>query len=504
MRGSSGVTASSRAAARAGARILQIGGNAVDAAVATALASCVADPCNTGLGGYGGHMVLARPGVAPTVVDFDGWITPEQVKTLPDVTAATSGPRVSVVPNVVAGLAAALHRYGSKAWADISAPAIELARDGVDANDTTVRAFSQVEDADFVQTCFEFVEPQSPGSGSPFRFRQLALARTLEAMAEHGPAWFYDGPIAEKASGPFADSGIPLAASQWAESPQAVMISHAPQFDVGGASLFSAPLETSGSALMFATVAAGWELSTHDDIDAPALAALWAKKIAGAWGYRFGTRDGSSFHRMSPAGWVGRALNAGASSGPGGSGGHTCHLNACDADGTLACITLTHGPFWFGGRWAIDGYGVIMNAGIPVLAAAPPVLKGRRAYAVTNMAPTVARLADGSALALGCPGAQRIPTMIGLALTRHLAGLSLQKAVTAGRFHATASNTATIEMERTSPETVEAFRAAFPDVQSEDADLYYGPLTAIRREANGLVTFGLDDRLHKGFAEVGS
>jgi gamma-glutamyltranspeptidase/glutathione hydrolase len=252
---------------------------------------------------------------------------------------------------------------------------------------------------------------------------------------------------------------------------------------------------------MFATVAAGWDLSTRGNIESPALAALWARKIAAAWAYRFGTRDGNRFHGVSPADWVGRALSAGAATGPVGPGGHTCHLNACGMDGTLAGITLTHGPHWFGGRWTIDRYGVVMNAGVPVLKGAPPILKDGRAYAVTNMAPTVARLADGSAVVVGCPGAQRIPTMIGLVLARHLAGSPLQDAVAACRFQATAPNKATVETGRVRPGTIEAFRAAFLDVEGEDTDLYYGPLTAIRREVDGHLIFGLDDRSHKGFGE---
>ena len=71
MKRSGAVTASSSAAAEAGVAILRQGGNAVDAAVATPLASCVADGCNTGLGGYGGHIapngvfVISRPVVRP-------------------------------------------------------------------------------------------------------------------------------------------------------------------------------------------------------------------------------------------------------------------------------------------------------------------------------------------------------------------------------------------------------------------------------------------------------
>jgi len=74
MKRSGAVTASSSAAAEAGVAILRQGGNAVDAAVATALASCVADGCNTGLGGYGGHMVVGPVWGDPVSIDFNMWV----------------------------------------------------------------------------------------------------------------------------------------------------------------------------------------------------------------------------------------------------------------------------------------------------------------------------------------------------------------------------------------------------------------------------------------------
>jgi gamma-glutamyltranspeptidase / glutathione hydrolase len=151
-----GVTASSAAAADAGAQILDRGGNAVDAAVATALASCVADPGNTGIGGYGGHMIVAPSGGEPVCIDFNMWLPAYWPDAAYRRTYPNFNPLVTSVPNVVAGLARAVERFGSMQWSQLVEPAVGLAAAGVEANGTTSRAFKEVEGADFVKDCFSF------------------------------------------------------------------------------------------------------------------------------------------------------------------------------------------------------------------------------------------------------------------------------------------------------------------------------------------------------------
>jgi gamma-glutamyltranspeptidase/glutathione hydrolase len=254
---------------------------------------------------------------------------------------------------------------------------------------------------------------------------------------------------------------------------------------------------------MFATVAAGMDLLKRGDLDSAEGAVQWAHSMASAWSFRLGTPGGNDFLDTTAAQWIRKALAFEDRVSVDESVGHTCHLNACDNSGTLVSATLTHGALWFGGRWAIPNSGVIMNAGMPVLTAAPPIENGTRLYAVTNMAPTIVRLCDGSAVAIGCPGARRIPTIIGLVLARHMSGdLPLQDAISAGRFHSETQSKATVETERTPPFVLEAFRSAFASVESENDDLYYGPLTAIRREPDGQLIFGLDDRSYKGFSQT--
>ena len=494
--GKGAVTGSSRAAVDAGLAMLAAGGNAVDAAVATALASCVADCCNTGLGGYGGHMVIA-PAEGPAVcVDFNAW----QPGCLDDreigAARAGNGPEASCIPNVVAGLDRALAAHGSLRWEAVCAPAIRLAEEGVVMNNTTRHAFAEVRDQAFLKDAFRI------GAAGPASvFRQPLLAATLCSLAEHGADWFYTGPVAEAACAAWRELGREVTADDFAGALEAVSVSPAAVAQVGGSSLALAPPGTSGSVSALATMAAGAGRLRNGEAETADGIADWAERIAGAWAYRMGTRDGNRF--ADGAGldtWLAAALECRPAARLRPANGHTCHLNAADGDGTLVALTLTHGPQWFGARWVLPGTGIVMNAGMGLFADTPAQRRDGRAYAVTNMAPSVARGPDGARLAVGCPGGRRIPTNVGMVLARHLfGGMPLQQAVAAGRVHAETTRRAGVESGRLPAGSADVLARRFHRVREEDWRHYFGPLTAIRLSPEGAVELGLDDREVNGY-----
>ena len=483
-----GITASSPGAAAAGEQLLRLGGNAVDAAVATALASCVADPCNTGLGGFGGHMMVAPPEGPAICIDFNVWAP----------LAALDGYRIeprtgasaSVIPNVVAGLSAALRDFGTKSWADVLEPAITLAEDGFICSATLRRALEDVKSFSFVAECFGFET-----MGNDLKIRQPKLADTLQRLASNGPQWFYEGPIAAIGSRSLTEGGHPTTVSAWADARDAVTIAPAPSMRLGAASIFSSPLCTSGSICMFAALAAGHALAATSGLDTAAAICRWTELLAAAWSYRFGTKQGNSMANSEIEDWIERSAAFHASAPVTGDTGHTCHLNAVDKNGMMAATTLTHGKLWFGGRWALPDTGIIMNYGGPALRDPAPKRRGTRGYGVTNMNPTIARLDDGAAIAIGSPGARRIASIVGATLARHLfAGTPLQRAIEHGRFHAEDRRHATFEFDRLPAGVRATAQGFFKSVESEQAADYYGPCTAIRRDNDGTLTLGLDNR----------
>jgi gamma-glutamyltranspeptidase / glutathione hydrolase len=490
------VTASTTEAAAAGEQILRAGGNAVDAAVAAALASCVADPCNTGIGGFGGHMLVAPAGEAPTCIDFNLWAPLSAAATYRHI--VKRGPAASVIPNTVAGLSAALKTFGSMDWADVIKPAIALAENGFVAGKALRLALHEVSDDPFVGECFEI--ERCGGEDSALRIRQPALADTLRQLAANGPKWFYEGPVADVGRRCLTAAGHETTPAHWADALDAVTIGPAPSLRLGHLTVSSAPLGTSGSICMFATLAAGAALAA--DMDSPAGIRLWAERIAAAWAYRFATPDGNSIRDDMIADWIARAaaFKPAMTAAPG--VGHTCHLNTVDKNGMVVAATMTHGMLWFGARWALPDTGVIMNFGGPMVCTPEPKHVAHRVYGVTNMAPTIARLDDGAVVAIGSPGARRIATIIGLVLARHVfGGAPLQDAIMQGRFHAEARDRATLEIDRLTRSVRAALQESFQIVEPEWPPDYYGPCTAIQRDAQGELTLGLDDRW-PGFGAV--
>ena len=118
------------------------------------------------------------------------------------------------------------------------------------------------------------------------------------------------------------------------------------------------------------------------------------------------------------------------------------------------------------------------------------------------MSSTIVRLADGTALAIGSPGARRIASIVGVALARHcFRQIPLQESISRGRFHAEHLGVATFELDRLAPAAVTALAGLFPTIEAERQADYYGPCTAIRRDGSGTLTLGLDDRW-EGFGTV--
>ena len=496
------VTASSQAAVDAGLGILRRGGNAVDAAVAAALASCVADPCNTGIGGYGGYMVVTGPHHPAACVRFGFWApTTLTAEALRERTFPETGPAASAVPNVIAGLARALDEFGSFDWPTLVAPAAELAARGVTANATIRAAFEECRDESFVAECFEFEELDDAGG---LLFRQPRLAATLDCLAEHGPLWFYEGPLGELACEAWRGVGLGVPLGDWQNGPDSVEVVPAARFAFDGHMVMSAPLGFTGSACLFAFLDAARRIAAERPLDDPAALAALASNMASVWQYRFATPGGNDFEGVSMEDWIERALSHAPDVGmieP--APGHTAHLNVLDAGGTLAALTFTHGPAWFGGRWHLGDSGVIMNAGMRNFNRTPPLAHGGRLFGISNMSPAVMELSSGGRTAVGCPGARRIPINVALVLARLVcSGYDPEAAVAAGRLHAEAPECVTFEKDRLPDGVDAALKARFADVRDEDHRNYFGPLTAISVGPEGDVTIGLDDRVAPGFGAV--
>ncbi|GAA4775763.1 gamma-glutamyltransferase [Stakelama sediminis] len=196
--------------AKVGVAILRKGGNAVDAAVATAFAEAVTLARAGNLGG-GGFMLIhmaphdGQPGKT-VAINFYG-IAPHKVTpTLllkPDGSfdhAKSWSFKGVAVPGTVAGLWAAHHRFGKLPWKDVVQPAIDLATKGVILSDAEADATAQEAKtlAKDPGARAAYLKPDSTPYKPGDLFRQPDLARTLTAIRDHGRDGFYKGWVAQK------------------------------------------------------------------------------------------------------------------------------------------------------------------------------------------------------------------------------------------------------------------------------------------------------------------
>ena len=196
------VATSQPLAAMAGLRMLMQGGNAVDAAVATAAALNVVEPVSTGAGGDAFALTYVARSGEVTALNASGRAphaqTLEEMQRRGHTTMPIFGGLAVTVPGAVAGWADILKRHGSMPLADVLKPAIELAEQGYPVTEVIAGHWKNLErraDQFPTLTKFYLIDGHAPRPGEVFR--NLALARTLRAIAAGGPDAFYRGPVAE-------------------------------------------------------------------------------------------------------------------------------------------------------------------------------------------------------------------------------------------------------------------------------------------------------------------
>nr|WP_313403653.1 gamma-glutamyltransferase [Pseudomonas sp.] len=457
------VAAPDQYAAEVAAQVLKNGGNAVDAAVATAFTLAVTYPEAGNIGG-GGFMTLFMDG-KPYFLDYRETAPKAATKTMylddkGEVIENLSlvGAKAAGVPGTVMGLWEAHKRFGKLPWSDLITPAIGYANDGFKVAD---QQFQYREDAIGLfngQTNFtEYFGTMRPGE----TFKQPLLAKTLERIAAVGPDEFYKGKTADllvaqmqRDGGLISKEDLADYRAKWRE-PMRV--------DWQGNTLYTAPLPSSGGIALAQLIGIkerraadfkGVELNSARYIH---LLAEIEKRVFADRADYLGDPDFSDVpvDKLVDAQYLERragevnptAISPTEQVRPGLEPHQTTHFSIVDADGNAVSNTYTLN--WdFGSGVVVEGAGFLLNDEMDDFSAKPGVANafgvvGSDANAIepgkrmlSSMSPSIVTRDGKVSLVLGTPGGSRIFTSIFQVLNNvYDFKLPLEKAVAAQRVH---------------------------------------------------------------------
>jgi len=438
--------------AEVGAQVLREGGNAVDAAVASVLASFVAESPLTGFGA-GGFMMVHEEGGDAVLVDFfvaapgrDGIERGTELVPVPvhfdaeTIQTFYVGPASCGVPGTAAGLELALQRFGSARLSELVGPAIRLAREGAPVN------AEQAYILDILWPIHERMEGTrelyAPG-GQPLRegdlFRFAALAEALERFGSEGAEPFYRGDVAEALSEFTVRHGGTLGPTDLAT--YEALPRRPIRAPFRGTEVLTNPPPSSGGILIAYCLGL---LERLGESSGP-------EQLVAAMGAANAARDeafaealyGDDLHAalLDPAELdrVAEAARRGPPFGnppaPGDLLGSTTHIAAIDAGGMCASVTCSNGS---GSGVLVPGTGVILNNMLGEEDLNPlgfhAIAPGRRVPSM--MAPTVVLREGEIELGLGSAGSNRIRSAILQTVARAVEDrMSAGEAVRAPRLH---------------------------------------------------------------------
>jgi gamma-glutamyltranspeptidase/glutathione hydrolase len=452
-------------ASQAGAEILEHGGNAVDAAVAVGFALAVVFPEAGNIGG-GGYMVIRMADgrmaaldyreIAPLAATRDMYL--DEHGNLTDKSIV--GPLASGVPGAVAGLTAALAKYGTMSLADVMAPAIRYAEQGFVVDEALARSFAgnarlikQFAGADVFL-------PDGKPLAAGTKLVRPELAQTLRRIAEQGAAGFYSGKTAELIADEMRRDGGILTAEDlarykpvWREPIKSTYRGYTlltmPPSSSGGVTVTEtlnilegfATVPPFGSAEYAHVLGSAYQrafVDRNEKLADPAFVPVPMQQLTDK-AYAQKLRATIGHDRATPTSSVAKSMREGM---------ETTHYSVADAQGNAVATTTTLNALYGSGVY-VRGAGFFMNDEMDDFAAAPgkpnmfglvqgeanAVQPGKRM--LSAMSPTIVLDRDGGLLlVVGSRGGPRIITSTSQVILNVLdQHMILSDAVSAPRIH---------------------------------------------------------------------
>ncbi len=414
-------------AARVGALMLEAGGNAVDAAIATAFALCVTEPWMSGLGGGGFMQVYMAETQTVQLIDFSMIAPAELVQSDYILTGETGddlfgwpavehdtnfhGAKAISVPGAVAGYALANEVFGRKCWQQLIQPAVELAKRGHRKTWwTTLNVAAEAKLlALYSQSKLDWLpDGQVPTVSSTPNDDYLnldKLALTLELLSIHGPEYFYLGELAENIVNDIGEAGGRLSRLDLKNYSARILD---PLTVSRGSTVYNlVPEYSAGPTFLDA-------LNRLPKFDKGTPAPEHHRSICEALIEAYKTRLDT----------MGHAADA---------DDHSCttHINTLDSEGNIVVMTTTL-LSRFGSRFVLPTSGVLMNNGINWFDPRPnrpnSIAAGQRP--LSNMCPIIA-IKDGQpSSGLGASGGRKIlPAVFQIAVYMNDFGMDLATAI---------------------------------------------------------------------------
>ncbi|MGI8567759.1 MAG: gamma-glutamyltransferase [Methylocella sp.] len=523
------VVAQEGTAAKIGVDILRRGGNAVDAAVAVGFALAVTLPRAGNLGGGGFMLVYLTKEKKTVAIDYREAApadTPREVfldETGEAVAAKSRDSGLGVgVPGTVAGLSLALRNYGSGKFslAELVAPAVAVARSGIDVEEDLADSLPHVQARlkRWPASARIFLHPDGSPLSRGDRLVQSDLASVLEAIGRDGERAFYEGPVAEKIVASVRAAGGRMTLDDL-KSYRAVERAPLHGFYRGHEIVAMPPPSSGGVHIIellnvlegFPLAAQGANSAANIYLLAEAMKLAYADRaeylgdpdqvpvpvkglISKAYAERL--RAEISLARARPSAEI-KALDPMPYESD-----QTTHFSIVDSDGSAVANTYTLN-FSYGLGLVAEGTGILLNNELDDFAAKPGApnayglvggaanAPGPRKRPLSSMAPTLVFRAGELELVTGSPGGSRIITIVTeIILDIVDFGMNIAEATEAVRIHHQWLPDE-LQVERgLNPDTIRLLEALGHKVAVHDA---WGSAQSIFRE-NGVFTGAADTR----------